>query len=61
MSNLTPQEIAKVRNSSIKSLTVSSDIKSTIVDSNLRDFIIHIKKLLSSKKVIIEIHCFKLF
>lgn len=59
--NLTPQELAKIRNSSIKSLTFSSDIKSTIVDSNLRDFIVNIKKLLSSKKVIIEIHCLKIF
>ena len=61
MSNLTPQEFAKVRNSAIKSITLSADIKPSIVDLNLRDFIIDIKKLLSNKKTIIEIHCHKIF
>ena len=57
---LTPQELAKIRNSAIKSITLSADIKPNVVDLNLRDLIIEIKKLLSNKKAIIEIHVHKL-
>lgn len=58
---LTQQEIAKIRNSAIKSITLSADIKQTVIDSNLREMINDIKKLLlSNKKMIIEIHYHKL-
>ena len=60
MSQLTAQELARIRNSAIKSITLSADIKPSIVDLNLKNFIIDIKKLLSKNNTVIEVHYHKI-
>ena len=60
MSKLSPQELARIRNSAIKSITLSADIKPSIVDLNLKNFIIDIKKLLSKNNTVIEVHYHKI-
>ena len=57
---LTAQELAKIRNSAIKSITLSADIKSSIVDLRLKNLINDIKRLLSKNKIDIEIHYHKI-
>ena len=49
MSKLSPQELAKVRKAALHSVTLSSDMKSTVVDSKLRELAAEIKKVLTKK------------
>ena len=59
MSNLTQTELAKVRKAALHSVTLSSDMKSTVVDSKLRELAAEIKKVLSNKEKVVEIICIK--
>ena len=55
MSNLTQTELAKVRKAAIHSVTLSSDMKSTVVDSKLRELAAEIKKVLAKKNASVEV------
>ena len=59
MSNLTQTELTKVRKVALHSVTLSSDMKSTVVDSKLRELAAEIKKVLSNKEKVVEIICIK--
>ena len=47
MSQLTAQEFAKVRKSALHSVTLSSEMKTSVVDSKLRELTAEIKKVLA--------------
>ena len=53
--NLNPQELAKVRKSALHSVTLSSDTKTSVVDTKLRELNAEIKKVLAKNGVTIEI------
>ena len=55
MSNLTQSELTKFRKSAIHSFTLSSDMKSTVVDSKLRELAAEIKKVLAKKNASVEV------
>jgi hypothetical protein len=55
MSKLSPSEIEKVRKSALHSVTLSSDMKATVVDAKLRDLNAEIKKVLTKKDMILDI------
>ena len=46
MSNLTQTDLAKVRKAALHSVTLSSDMKATVVDARLKELLQEIKKLL---------------
>jgi len=54
MSQLAPSEIAKVRKAAIQSVTVSSEMKSSVVDAKLKELTAEVKKVLT-KKVVLEV------
>ena len=51
--NLTSQELAKVRKVALHSVTLSSDMKTSAVDSKLRELAVEIKKVLTRKNELI--------
>ena len=53
--NLTSQELAKMRKVALHSVTLSSDMKTSAVDSKLRELTAEIKKVLAKNGVSIEI------
>ena len=53
--NLTSQELAKVRKAALHSVTLSSDMKTSAVDSKLRELAADIKKVLAKNGMTIEI------
>jgi predicted metal-dependent peptidase len=53
--NLNPQELAKVRKSSLHSVALSSEIKATVVDAKLKELISEIKKVLTKKNASVEV------
>ena len=53
--NLTSQELAKVRKSALHSVTLSSELKTSAVDSKLRELSAEIKKVLAKNGMTIEI------
>ncbi len=53
--NLTSTEIAKARKAALHSVTLSSDMKTSAVDSKLRELTAEIKKLLAKNGMTIEI------
>ena len=55
--NLTPQELAKMRKVALHSVTLSSDMKTSAVDSKLRELTVEIKKLITKKDAEIEVVC----
>jgi hypothetical protein len=55
MSNLTQTELTKVRKAAIHSVTLSSEMKTSAVDSKLRNFTQEIKKLLLKNGVLVEV------
>ena len=59
MSNLTQTELAKVRKAAIHSVTLSSEMKTTVVESRLKELMQDIKKNLVKKDVVLEIVCLK--
>ena len=60
MSNLTQTELAKVRKAALHSVSLSSDMKGTVIDAKLRELSAEIKKLLFKKNVALEVFCLKL-
>ena len=55
MSKLSPQELAKVRKVALHSVKLSSDMKTSAVDSKLRELTAEIKKVLAKNGMAIEI------
>ena len=55
MSQLTPSEVGKLRKAAIHSVTLSSDMKTSAVDSKLRELTVDIKKVLAKNGMTIEI------
>ena len=55
MSQLSPSEITKVRKAALYSVTLSSEMKTTVVDAKLRNFTQEIKKLLLKNGVLVEV------
>ena len=55
MINLSPQELAKVRKSALRSVALSSEMKGTAIDAKLRELNTEIKKLLAKNGMTIEI------
>ena len=49
MSNLTQAELAKVRKAALDSVTLSSDMKATVVDTKLKELTAEVKKVLTKK------------
>ena len=55
MSNLSPQELAKVRKSALRSVSLSSEMKTSVVDAKLRELNAEIKKVLTKKNSSVEV------
>ena len=55
MSQLSPSELAKVRKAALHSVTLSSELKTSVVDSKLRGLAAEIKKVLAKNGMTIEI------
>ena len=53
--NLTSTELAKMRKAALHSVTLSSDMKTSAVDSKLRELTAEIKKVLAKNGMAIEI------
>ena len=53
--NLTSTELAKIRKSALQSVTLSSELKTSAVDSKLRELSAEIKKVLAKNGMTIEI------
>ena len=53
--NLTSTEIAKARKAALHSVTLSSDMKTSVVDAKLRELAAEIKKVLAKNGMTIEI------
>ena len=58
--NLTPQELAKVRKVALHSVTLSSEMKTSVIDAKLRELAAEIKKKPTRKDEIFEIILVKL-
>ena len=52
---LSPQELEKVRKVALHSVTLSSDMKATVVDVRLKELVQVIKKYLLKKDIVVEI------
>ena len=55
MSQLSPSELAKVRKVALHSVTLSSELKTSAVDSKVRELNAEIKKVLAKNGMTIEI------
>jgi len=55
MSNLIQSELAKVRKAALHSVSLSSDMKTSAVDSKLRELTAEVKKVLAKNGTTIEI------
>ena len=55
MSQLSPSELAKLRKAALHSVKLSSDMKTSAVDSKLRELTAEIKKVLAKNGMTIEI------
>ena len=55
MSQLSPSELAKMRKATLHSVTLSSEMKISVVDSKLRELSAEIKKVLAKNGMTIEI------
>ena len=55
MSQLSASELAKVRKAALHSVTLSSELKTSAVDSKLRELTAEIKKLLAKKDSSVEV------
>ena len=55
MSNLTKSELTKFRKSAIHSVTLSSEMKTSVVDSKLRELAAEIKKVFAKKNASVEV------
>ena len=57
--NLTSTELAKMRKAALHSVTLSSEMKSNVVDAKLKELTQDIKKILIKKDAVLEVVCFK--
>jgi len=57
---LSPQELEKVRKAAILSVTLSSEMKATVVESRLKELTQDIKKLLTKKNAVLDVISFKI-
>ena len=55
MSNLTQSELTKVRKAALYSVTISNEMKSSVVDAKLRELNAEIKKVLTKKNTSVEV------
>ena len=55
MSNLTQSELAKMHKLALHSVTLSSDMKATVVDARLKELLQEIKKLLLRNGAVVEV------
>lgn len=55
MSQLSPSEVEKLRKAALHSVTLSSELKTSAVDSKLRELTAEIKKVLAKNGMTIEI------
>ena len=55
MSQLSPSELAKLRKAALHSVTLSWELKTSAVDSKLRELAVEIKKVLAKNGMTIEI------
>ena len=55
MSKLSPQELVKVRKLALHSVTISNEMKASVVDAKLKELVTEIKKIVTRKNVILEI------
>jgi hypothetical protein len=55
MSNLTQTELTKIHKSALHSVTLNSEMKTSVVDSKLRELTADIKKLLAKKNASVEV------
>lgn len=55
MSQLSASEVAKVRKAALHSVTLSSELKTSVVDVKLRELTAEIKKVLAKNGMTIEI------
>ena len=55
MNNLTQTELSKVRKSALHSVTLSSEMKTSVVDAKLRELAAEIKKVLAKKNASVEV------
>ena len=55
MSQLSPSELTKLRKAALHSVTLSSDMKTTVVDAKLKELIQDIKKFLIKKDAVVEV------
>ena len=60
MSQLSPSEVAKLRKATLHSVTLSSEMKSNIVDSKLKELTQYLKKILIKKDAVLEVLCLKI-
>ena len=51
MSQLSPSELTKVRKSALHSVTLSTEMKTTVVDAKLKEFTAEVKKVLTKKNL----------
>jgi hypothetical protein len=57
MSQLSPSEVAKVRKAALHSVTISNEMKATVVESRLKELTQEIKKLITKKDAEVEVVC----
>ena len=55
MNQLSPSELSKLRKAALHSVTLSSELKTSAVDSKLRELTAEIKKVLAKNGMTIEI------
>jgi len=55
MSQLSPSELAKVRKSALHSVTLLNEIKTSVIDAELKALSLEIKKKLTRKGVLLEV------
>ena len=59
MSQLSPSEIAKVRKATLHSVTLSSEMKTSVVDARLKELAQEIKKHISKKDAFVDVVCLR--
>ena len=53
--NLNPQELAKVRKAALNSVTLTSEMKITVLDAKLKELNTEIKKILGNQETFLEV------
>jgi len=53
--NLNHQELAKVRKVALHSVTISNEMKASVVEAKLKELTTEIKKIILKKNIIVEV------